>query len=1243
MIVGGSAPLDVNKMKKIIILLLISSCAFSQPYVLEKIIDNGDSQVNPRKCSALMSFNNYIITAGGVGFYENSEIRYPISDTWVYDLSLNIYFRTCDGSFDSIPDEGEGEGENYHFCIDVPRCSCSLGCVWSSPVLHNGRFWIINPATDYNPVIGFYHNSNDVYFLHPETMIWVKENEAQWDAAKNTNVFSYRSVLWAIGGATWNYDTGVYEWLNEAYSSPYGDFWNSRGVVTGLPSNLYTHPAVFRFGVYLVGYQLVGNVRQSKVYYSKDCLLWEEILTTGFPTTIGGENHSVQVWDDNLFLFFTNAGTDYVYRTGNGTDWQQVTTFPEEVGDYNRTWFSTCLKTSSDVIGDGILISGGAGDVESGYPSGYSNDVWFLRDCHRGGIIRNGTVVGYCDCSVGFTDMGVETTTDGYGSEQAVFVNISVLSGGLSGEYVTLEEGLVWGNTYSETYFYDTYGDAFDENNLVKIGINKYNFYNMLYYYFDECGYMVDTSRTVILVDPYSLANNTSSTYQIPFDDPWVDPGVSVMPDDVDISTSCTIFMYKADGVTGVRTLLNVGGTNWNESVAIGHINANGAGNYEAWYYYTDDCGGTALVKRYITAYGTGSGLFLIGETDFDIECSSYSEEESWVDSGVLALDDGGIINETPTVTMVIFKYVEDAWIVVTEEMAFDEDFFYSTYSGVVGDYKIEYHYTDGSLTEHTSIRLVSVVDETPPIIVMLGDSTVDVNCGDPYIDSGAVPYLQCGSDLDVVSTNNVDYTSAGDYSVVYTLEDSEGNDADEVTRTVNIVDTEEPEICLIGSEITEVVSFGGVVPTEYYEPGYVAYDVCEGDLTQNVTVENRYLDNISEIAVGESYPVIYTVSDSSGNIGTKTRWMVVESPSQVNTGMINLCRFDIVNYRMNCYAIEYSSYIEDMFSIGVEGLENFWISSGTFKIVDTDFVFDVTDGITSFLDKCVFVVYFENKSYLFYAFLIKTGDSVALKIVDACEIVNEDNGVVKSIIFDDTKKMLLCMNTIDGIILYEVFRENNLINLKKASDFQESNVAVLMATTRYGNLNEFNTYEVPVGFKDKSLTGMYKINKWDWSFGDGKSSKDKNPIGMYVWPDSYNVRMSVATDFSSDSISKTLDIGVNLFKYGVLNKVEIRSYGKHNTADFLEGYGATWNVSSSDVLIPIVNSSFPLRTTTYLARGTVTVTLVPDSKWELSSASIKINGGIYDDNISSSYSFNTGVETGYVYEIDSYFESNND
>ena len=77
--------------------------------------------------------------------------------------------------------------------------------------------------------------------------------------------------------------------------------------------------------------------------------------------------------------------------------------------------------------------------------------------------------------------------------------------------------------------------------------------------------------------------------------------------------------------------------------------------------------------------------------------------------------------------------------------------------------------------------------DTVPPVITLLGDSTVNINVGDNYVDAGATASDDVDGDItgSIVVADSVDTSAAGTYAVSYNVSDAVGNTADEVVRTV--------------------------------------------------------------------------------------------------------------------------------------------------------------------------------------------------------------------------------------------------------------------------------------------------------------------------------------------------------------------------------------------------------------------------------------------------------------------------
>ncbi|MCT4630722.1 immunoglobulin-like domain-containing protein, partial [Winogradskyella sp.] len=81
--------------------------------------------------------------------------------------------------------------------------------------------------------------------------------------------------------------------------------------------------------------------------------------------------------------------------------------------------------------------------------------------------------------------------------------------------------------------------------------------------------------------------------------------------------------------------------------------------------------------------------------------------------------------------------------------------------------------------------------DTTPPVITLIGSSTINLTVGDTYTDQGATATDNLDGDLtsSIVVVNNVNTSLANSYAVTYNVSDAAGNAAIEVVRTVNVSD----------------------------------------------------------------------------------------------------------------------------------------------------------------------------------------------------------------------------------------------------------------------------------------------------------------------------------------------------------------------------------------------------------------------------------------------------------------------
>lgn len=176
----------------------------------------------------------------------------------------------------------------------------------------------------------------------------------------------------------------------------------------------------------------------------------------------------------------------------------------------------------------------------------------------------------------------------------------------------------------------------------------------------------------------------------------------------------------------------------------------------------------------------------------------------------------------------------------------------------ILGAYVLTYTAQDAAgNVSIPAARTVRVVDEVPPVLSVTGDNPLTHEAPEPYNDPGAAAFDNYDGDLTaaIQTANDVNPAIPGDYTVTYSLADSSGNPT-QALRAVHVVDTTAPIITVTGpSELTHEAA------TPYADPGAIAADSRQGDLTALLQVENT----VDEDTPG-AYMVTYRVSDSEGN-----------------------------------------------------------------------------------------------------------------------------------------------------------------------------------------------------------------------------------------------------------------------------------------------------------------------------------------------------------------------------------------
>ena len=183
--------------------------------------------------------------------------------------------------------------------------------------------------------------------------------------------------------------------------------------------------------------------------------------------------------------------------------------------------------------------------------------------------------------------------------------------------------------------------------------------------------------------------------------------------------------------------------------------------------------------------------------------------------------------------------------------------------TAVVGIYSVTYNIDDANSNSATEVtRTVEVVDTTLPVITLNTPGTQTIEVGVAYSELGATATDNHYGAISpvVIDATAVNTAVVGIYSVTYNIDDANSNSAIEVTRTVEVVDTTDPVIVLVGAN-PQVLE----VEDAYSELGATASDNHYGAISP-VVIDAT---GVTAGTIG-SYSVTYNIDDVNGRSATE-------------------------------------------------------------------------------------------------------------------------------------------------------------------------------------------------------------------------------------------------------------------------------------------------------------------------------------------------------------------------------------
>ena len=324
---------------------------------------------------------------------------------------------------------------------------------------------------------------------------------------------------------------------------------------------------------------------------------------------------------------------------------------------------------------------------------------------------------------------------------------------------------------------------------------------------------------------------------------------VNVIPDKVapviklSGSANMTVSFGSAFVEPGYSATDNADGDISGNVTVTGTVNTGKLGAYTLHYDVTDSSGNPAITQnRTVHVMDTTAPVItLSGSANMTVPFGS-----TYVEPGYNATDNAdGVITGNVTVTGTVD-------------------------TGKLGAYTLHYDVTDSSGNPAVQqSRAVNVIpDKVAPVIKLSGSANMTVSFGSAFVEPGYSATDNADGDIsgNVTVTGTVNTGKLGAYTLHYDVTDSSGNPAITQNRTVHVMDTTAPVITLSGPTQITLPSNG-----RYSEPGYVAADDVDGDITSNVKV--AWLPTSTEGV----FTLSYEVKDSSGNHAIqKTRTVTI-------------------------------------------------------------------------------------------------------------------------------------------------------------------------------------------------------------------------------------------------------------------------------------------------------------------------------------------------------------------------------
>ncbi len=217
---------------------------------------------------------------------------------------------------------------------------------------------------------------------------------------------------------------------------------------------------------------------------------------------------------------------------------------------------------------------------------------------------------------------------------------------------------------------------------------------------------------------------------------------------------------------------------------------------------------------------------------------------------------------------------------------------------------------------------------DAPPVITLNGDIEKFILVGTAYTlptpAASAVDREDGDISASIVSTGSFDTQTPGRYIITYNVTDSADNNAAPIARVIHVTETDSAPQILLQGDICNMMwcsSLNIETNTPYQEPGFIAYDLIDGDLTDSVYIIDDPMGDTSEEGVRF---LNYDVVDSSGN-----------HASQQTNRLVAVLDAEMPHIWVRPPSGEYFSYASEYFTWKRPDGDQSWSYRAYFSVID--------------------------------------------------------------------------------------------------------------------------------------------------------------------------------------------------------------------------------------------------------------------------------------------------------------------